>query len=56
MPQIAMEPEPSRQLYQLVEALIQESPHILLIVIIVLVVGHKPCHVVEELSILKISV
>ena len=56
MPQIPMKSVITRQVDQVMDALVKQCRHILRIVIFIIVMGHQKCHVVQKLAVLKITI
>ena len=56
MPQIPMKSVITRQVDQIMDALVKQCRHILRIVIFIIVMGHQKCHVVQKLAVLKITI
>ena len=56
MPQIPMKSVITRQVDQIMDALVKQCRHILRIVIFIIVMGHEKCHIIQQFPILKITI
>ena len=56
VPQIPMKSVITRQIDQIMDALVKQCCHILRIVIFILVMGHQKCHIIQQFPVLKITI